>query len=77
MPFLIEKISKDKFRLFNINKKVYVKKDFKSKESAIKSGINYMKYRGEKGYVKGNKILDRNKIKTDHRSSRYRQSPKS
>tara|TARA_R110000796_G_scaffold219691_1_gene335731 strand:- start:1631 stop:1813 length:183 start_codon:yes stop_codon:yes gene_type:complete len=59
MPFLIEKISKDKFRLFNINKKVYVKKDFKSKESAIKSGINYMKYRGEKGVVKGNKIINK------------------
>ena len=50
MPFLIEKISKDKFRLFNINKKVYVKKDF---------GINYMKYRGEKGVVKGNKIINK------------------
>ena len=57
MPFLIEKISKDKYRLFNIDKKIYVKKDFKTKDSAIKSGINYMRYRKEKGYVKGNKIL--------------------
>jgi hypothetical protein len=57
MPFLIEKISKDKYRLFNIDKKIYVKKDFKSRDSAIKSGINYIRYRGEKGYVKGNKIL--------------------
>jgi len=59
MPFLIEKISKDKYRLFNIDKKIYVKKDFKTKDSAIKSGINYMRYRKEKGYVKGNKILSK------------------
>ena len=59
MPFLIEKVNKEKYRLFNTNKKVYVKKDFKSKDSAIKSGINYMRYRGEKGVVKGNKILSK------------------
>jgi len=59
MPFLIEKVNKDKYRLFNIKKKIYVKKDFKSKDSAIKSGINYMRYRKEKGYVKGNKILSK------------------
>jgi hypothetical protein len=56
MPFTIKKEA-GKYKLYNSSKKVYVKKTFISRESAIKSGLNYMRYRGEIGIVKGNRIL--------------------
>ena len=56
MPFQI--IKKDNyFILKNINTNKIINKKFKSKETAIKSGLNYMSYRNEKGKVKGNKII--------------------
>lgn len=56
MPFQI--IKKDNyFILKNINTNKIINKKFKSKETAIKSGLNYMKYSNEKGKVKGNKII--------------------
>lgn len=56
MPFQI--IKKDNyFILKNINTNKIINKKFKSKETAIKSGLNYMKYRKEKGKVKGNRII--------------------
>ena len=58
MPFQIKKIGK-KYKLWNIKKKVYVKKEFNSKETAVSAGMNYMKYRKEKPYLKGNKILSK------------------
>ena len=56
MPFLVKKVG-DKWKLWNIHKKIYTKVNFKSKETALKAGINYMKFRKEKPYVKGNRIL--------------------
>ncbi len=58
MPFQINKVVK-KYKLWNIKKKVYVKKEFNSKETAVSAGKNYMKYRNEKPYLKGNKILSK------------------
>tara|TARA_R100001509_G_scaffold164990_1_gene144580 strand:- start:12905 stop:13087 length:183 start_codon:yes stop_codon:yes gene_type:complete len=60
MPFKIEK-KKDKWKLYNIHKKVYVNKTFNSKETAISAGKAYMRYRGEKPYLSGNKLLHRKK----------------
>lgn len=57
MPFLIRKTPEGKFRLYNMHKKVYAKKTFNSRETAISQGLNWMRYRGEQGYVVGDKIL--------------------
>ena len=58
MPYQIKKVG-DKYRLYNLSKKVFVNKYFNSKESAISAGKNYMRYRKEIPIVKGNKILNK------------------
>ena len=61
MPYKVEK--KDNvYKLFNLTKKEYVKKDFKTKESAISAGKNYMRFRREEPILKGNRILNRKKM---------------
>lgn len=60
MPYQIKKVGK-KFKLYNLSKKIFVNKEFNSKESAISAGKNYMRYRKEVPIVKGNKILNKNK----------------
>jgi len=61
MPYRIDK--KDNvYKLFNLTKKEYVKVNFKTRESAIKSGMNYMKYRKEEPILKGNKLINKKKI---------------
>lgn len=58
MPYQVKKVG-DKYRLYNLSKKVFVNKFFNSKESAISAGKNYMRYRKENPIVKGNKILNK------------------
>ena len=58
MPYQIKKQG-EKYKLWNISKKQFVNKEYKSKETAINAGKNFMRYRKEKPYVKGNKILSR------------------
>ncbi len=60
MPYQVKKVG-DKFKLYNLHKKQYVNVNYKTKESAINAGKNFMRYRKEKPYVKGNKILPRKK----------------
>lgn len=56
MPYRVEK--KDNvYKLFNLTKKEYVKVNFKTKETAISAGKNYMRYRKEEPILKGNKII--------------------
>jgi len=43
MPFEIRK-SGDKYRLYNLEKKIYTKRDFKSRQSASNMKNVYMKY---------------------------------
>jgi len=58
MPYRVDK--KDNvYKLFNLTKKEYVNKNFKTKETAIKSGMNYMRYRREEPILKGNRILNK------------------
>jgi len=45
--------------LWRIKQKTYVKKTFNSKQSAINAGKAYMRYRGEKPYLSGNKLLNK------------------
>ncbi len=60
MPFEIKKIG-NHFQLYNITQKKLLKTKFKTKESAINQGKNWMSYRKEKPVVKGNKILNSKK----------------
>ena len=60
MPFQVFKDG-DKFKLKNLHTNVIVNKSFNSKETALQAGLNYMAYRGEKGVIKGNKILPNSK----------------
>ena len=46
MPYQIKKVGK-KYKLYNLHKKLYVNKEFNSKESALSAGKNYMRYRIE------------------------------
>ena len=52
MPYLIKKVG-NKFQLYNKTKKVLVKTKYKTKQTAINAGLNFMRFRGEKGIVKG------------------------
>lgn len=56
MPFEIKKIG-NHFQLYNITQKRLIKTKFKTKQSAINQGKNWMSYRKEKPIVKGNKIF--------------------
>ena len=57
MPFRIDKKG-DKYKLFNLTKKEYVKKDFVSREGAIGFAKNAIRYREKKtAMVKGDKVL--------------------
>jgi hypothetical protein len=58
MPYQIKKIN-NVYKLWNIKKKIFVNINYKSKETAQKAGMNFMRYRKEKPYIKGNKILSR------------------
>lgn len=57
MPFRIDKKG-EKYRLFNLTKKIYVKSEYNTKESAVNAGKNFIRYREKtKSKVEGNKIL--------------------
>ena len=60
MPFKIVKQPDGRFKLYNEHKKVYAKASFKTKEAAARQGINWMRYRKEKGVLRGNKIVKAN-----------------
>ena len=62
MPFRIDKVG-SKFKLFNLKKKEYAKKEFNSKEGAIGFGKNSIRFREKKNSkVVGNKILPTTKL---------------
>jgi len=56
MPFLIQKQIDNTYRLKR-NDGTYIKAKYKTKQSAINAGLNFMRYRKEIGIVKGNKII--------------------
>jgi hypothetical protein len=57
MPYRID-AKKGLFFLWNINKKKYVEIPFKSRQTAINAGKNYIRFREKtKSKVVGNKIL--------------------
>lgn len=60
MPYQIKKVG-NKYKLYNLHKKQYVKVSFNTRESAIRQGKNFMRYRKEKPVLKGNKLVNKNK----------------
>tara|TARA_R100000654_G_scaffold28502_2_gene53105 strand:+ start:8776 stop:9204 length:429 start_codon:yes stop_codon:yes gene_type:complete len=64
MPYQIKKVGK-KYKLFKIKEKTFVNKEYNSKESAVKAGMAMMRYRKEKPVLKGNKLLNANKMKKE------------
>ena len=61
MPFTAKRQPNGKWKLWNDHKKVYAKKEFLSKKTALSAGMNYLRYRREVGYIIGNKILVKKK----------------
>lgn len=57
MPWRVVKVSKDKYQLEKLTDKSRPNKYFKTKESALNTGLNWMRYRKEKGKIVGNKII--------------------
>ena len=47
MPFSIKKVAGG-YKLFNIQKKIFVNVLYKSRQTAKNAGDNFMRYRGEK-----------------------------
>ena len=58
MPFEIKK-TKEGYKLYKLKEKKFVNKTFKTKQSAINTGKNYMRYRNETPIVVKNKILNK------------------
>ena len=56
MPYKIVKIN-DHYKLYNMKKKKYVNKKYKSKQTAANAGINFGRYRKENLILKGNKLV--------------------
>lgn len=63
MPFRVDKMKSGKYKLYNIHKEEYAKPTFNTRESAFKQGENFMRYRHERPVRKGNKILNKKKLK--------------
>lgn len=62
MPYRIDK-TKDGYKLWNLKKKSYVNKIYKTKQTAINSGKNFMRYRREEPILKnGNYLYDKKKL---------------
>tara|TARA_R100000278_G_scaffold120960_1_gene103938 strand:+ start:5093 stop:5272 length:180 start_codon:yes stop_codon:yes gene_type:complete len=58
MPYEVKKVGKN-YKLYKLKEKKYVKTNYKSKQSAINSAINFMNYRNENPVVRGNKIVSK------------------
>ena len=56
MPFQIKKTPQG-WRLWNLHKKEFAKPVFNSKQSAARAGINFMRYRHEKGKLVGDRLV--------------------
>ena len=56
MPFEIRR-TPEGWRLFNLHKREFAKAVFKSKQSAARAGLGYMRYRHEKGKLVGDRLV--------------------
>ncbi len=60
MPYKIVKFA-NHYKLYKIKEKKYAKTKFKTKQTAINQAKNWMRYRGERPFRRGNLILNRKK----------------
>jgi len=60
MPYQIKK-EDDSYYLYKLKDGTRINKKFKSKQSAVNMGFQFMRYRKEEPYLKGNKILNKKK----------------
>ena len=60
MPYQIKKIN-GKYRLYKKSKDKYVNVQYKTRQSAINAGMNFMRYRGEIPILVGNRIVSKKK----------------
>ena len=58
MPYEVKKVGKN-YKLYKLKEKKYVKTNYKSKQSALNAGVNFMNYRNEKPVIRGNKIVSK------------------
>ena len=56
MSYRVDKVG-DSYKLYNLSKKTYVNKKYKSKEAAMNAGRNFGRYRNENLKPKGNKLV--------------------
>ena len=56
MPFKVVK-TKDGYRLYNLDKKQYAKKTFKTRQAAINMKNNYMRYDARKNKGKNKTLI--------------------
>ena len=56
MPYRVDKVG-GSYKLYNLSKKTYVNKKYKSKEAAMNAGRNFGRYRKENLIPKGNKLV--------------------
>ena len=57
MPYQVKPTGDGRFQLYNLDKKTLLRVKYKTKQSAINQGKNYIRYRKGIPIVKGNKIL--------------------
>jgi len=57
MPYQIKKTTDGKYQLYNLDKQTLLRVKYKSRQSAINQGKNYIRYSKGVPIVKGNKIL--------------------
>lgn len=62
MPFELVHLPKGGIQLKRIKDKTVIPIIYKTRQSALNAGMNFMRYRGEEPVVKGNRILNK-KIK--------------
>ena len=63
MPFELVHLPRGGVQLKRLKDNIVVKTIFKTRQSAINAGMNFMRFRGEEPYVKGNRILNKKKSK--------------
>ena len=56
MPFEIRR-TPEGFRLYNLHKREFAKPVYKTKKSAARAGLNFMRYRHERGKLVGNRLV--------------------
>jgi len=63
MPFELIHLPRGGVQLKRLKDNVIINTLFKTRQSAINAGMNFMRFRGEEPILKGNRILNKKKSK--------------